>query len=75
MRQAIRAQLAPWWPCFVCSEETLCSHREPGIVQWMQAAPSLAAIAATRPERMPPVREMTRAAGAGAQLELFARRA
>ena len=33
---------APWWPCFVCGWTALCEHREPEIVQWMHAAPSLA---------------------------------
>lgn len=70
MTDRVRAILhpAPWWPCFVCGEETLCRHREPEIVAWMHAAPSLAAIAASRPERILPARTVS----AAGQLELFA---
>jgi hypothetical protein len=69
MRQAYRASVAPWWPCFVCGDTGLCPHRELEIVQWMHAAPSLAQIAASRPERVAPAREISASAG---QLELFA---
>lgn len=68
-----------WWPCFVCSEERLCPHREPELIAWMRTAPSLAEIEASRPpERIAPARELVMAAGrlqlsaAPGQLELFA---
>jgi hypothetical protein len=68
MRHDYRAALAPWWPCFVCGDTSLCPHREQEIVQWMHAAPSLAQIAASRPEPVLTVRTVP----AAGQLELFA---
>lgn len=54
-----------WWPCFVCASQQLCAHRELELVQWVLTA-SAAEIAAAWPARIPPARELQRAAGAAA---------
>jgi hypothetical protein len=68
VRAILYPEPPPWWPCWICQAENLCRHREPEIVQWMHAAPSLAQIAASRPERIAPAREISDAR----QLGLFA---
>jgi hypothetical protein len=62
--------VAPWWPCFICGDTGLCPHRELEIVAWMHAAPSLAQIAASRPERVAPATTTFRDCSKS-QLELF----
>lgn len=71
MTDRVRAILYPesWWECFICGSHERCQHREHELVAWMHAAPSLAQIAASRPERIAPARQLSASAG---QLELFA---
>lgn len=66
---------AAWWPCFVCSSQDCCTHREPELVSWMRegaAAREREARAVYLDElRKPP--ERAASATAGAQYELFRR--